>query len=99
MTEPKSFLGLCDVFRQFVPNSARTTAPLNLKLGEDRHAWFGKLNNEKLTIIEKLQGKVMLPPALALLLGRCLLSHVTQISWMPVSAETMKLLLPIIDHK
>lgn len=48
LTEFRSFLGLCDAFRQFIPNFARIAAPLNAKRRRDQPKRFGPLNDEKL---------------------------------------------------
>ena len=66
VTELRSFLGLCNVFRRFVPNFSRIAAPLNKKLkkGEPQH--FDHLTDEELSAMKDLQDKLITPPVLAL---------------------------------
>jgi transposase InsO family protein len=65
-TELRSFLGLCNVYRRFVPGFAKIAGPLNqlLKKGEGPH--IGPLSVEQLTAFEKLREKLLQPPVLAL---------------------------------
>lgn len=46
ITELRSFLFPCNVFRRFVPNFARLAAPLILKLRKVHPARFGSLNKK-----------------------------------------------------
>lgn len=47
MTELRSFLGLCNVFRHFVPRFAHVTASLNKKLRNDQPFKFGELKQDE----------------------------------------------------
>lgn len=67
MTELKSFLGVCNLFRRFVPNFARIAALLNRKSEKGPTFHFGKLNETKIEALETLQYRLLSPPILALL--------------------------------
>lgn len=66
LTELRSFLGLCNVFRRFVPNFARLAAPLHQRLKKDQPATFGSLNEEELNSMNSLKNALISPPVLAL---------------------------------
>jgi transposase InsO family protein len=66
LTELRSFLGLCNVYRRFVPSFARIAAPLNalLRKGESRSEFaFTELQHEA---FDSLREKLLHPPILAL---------------------------------
>ena len=65
-TDVRSFLGLCNVFRRFMPNFARMSAPLNKKLEKGQPAKFDELNAEETKAFEDLKGLLIAPPVLAL---------------------------------
>lgn len=60
------FLGLCNIFRQFVPNLTRMTAPLKTKIQKDQPEIFGSLNEEELKSMKLLKDAFISPPVLAL---------------------------------
>ena len=66
LTELRSFLGLCNVFRRFVPNFARIAAPLNRKLRKGEPTVFGPLNEEEMGALEELKKRLIEPPILTL---------------------------------
>lgn len=45
LTELKLFLGLCNVFRCFVPRFSHIVVPLNCELEKDEYVPFSRLNN------------------------------------------------------
>ena len=65
-TELRSFLGICNVYRRFVPNFARIAAPLNrmLKKGEPKD--IDTLLPEQADAFEALKTALLNPPILAL---------------------------------
>jgi len=65
-TDVRSFLGLCNVFRRFVPNFARVSAPLNDKLRKGEPARFAGLTDEETTAFDRLKDLLTSPPILAL---------------------------------
>lgn len=64
-TELRSFLGLCNVYRRFVPSFARIAAPLNRNLMKDTPKSF-ELNEEQIESYEQLKSCLVKPPILAL---------------------------------
>ena len=66
VTELRSFLGLCNVYRRFVASFARVAAPLTAKLQKDRPFNFGPLNKEETEAYERLRDSMISPPVLAL---------------------------------
>ena len=50
ITDVRSFLGLCNVFRRFVKDFARIAAPLNAMLKKDRPATFDDLTDDDFNI-------------------------------------------------
>lgn len=66
-TEPKSFTGICSVFRRFVPNCIRIAALLNRKLEKNRRFRFGRLNETQIEGLEMLQHRLLSPQKLALI--------------------------------
>lgn len=52
ITELRSFLEQCNVFRRFVPNFARLAASLNVNLRKDLLKKFGSLNYKKIRVHE-----------------------------------------------
>ena len=65
-TEIRSFLGMCNVYRRFIPNFARIANPLNRKLHNGQPVSFEILTDEEYDAFEELKGKLISPPILAL---------------------------------
>jgi hypothetical protein len=65
-TELRSFLGLCNVYRRFVPNFSAIEAPLNTFLGNGTPPQLGPLPPEAIAAFNKLRDKLLHPPVLAL---------------------------------
>ena len=65
-TVVRSFLGMCNVYRRFVPNFSRIAAPLNKKLRKGEPTNFEVLNDEEYDAFSTLKKKLMSPPILAL---------------------------------
>ena len=65
-TELRSFLGLCNVYRRFVPKFSSIAAPLNAYLTKGKPAMFGILSKEAVTAFDTLRHKLLHPPILAL---------------------------------
>ena len=65
-TDVRSFLGLCNVFRRFVPNFARVAAPLNLMLQKGQPDKFDELTDEQKAAFNELKERLISPPILAL---------------------------------
>lgn len=63
----RSFLGLCNFFRQLVTNFARIVAPPNQRLRKDQPATFPPLNSGELQAKETLKNVLIYPLILALL--------------------------------
>ena len=66
LTELRSFLGLCNVYRRFILNFAKTARPLTRKLEKDQTVRFGPLNDEEQKAFETLRDSMVSPPVLAL---------------------------------
>ena len=65
-TELQSFLGLCNVYRRFVPNFARTAAPLNAFLRKGCTTELPPFNEEQSAAFELLKKALLAPPILRL---------------------------------
>lgn len=65
-TDIRSFLGLCNVFRRFVPNFSRVAAPLNKKLKKGQPSTFDELTQEEHGAYQPLKQALSTPPVLAL---------------------------------
>lgn len=70
VTEMGSFLGLCNVFRRFVPIFARIAAPLNPKLRKNERTKFDHLTEEEGKDFETLKWKLIERTVLALPRGK-----------------------------
>jgi len=66
VTQMRSFLGLCNVYRRFVPNFARIAAPLNERLKKGQPTEFGPLSEEEQAAFKELRARLITPPILAL---------------------------------
>ena len=66
LTELRSFLGLCNVYRRFVPNFSRIASPLTAKLEKGKDATFPTLTEEEENAFLTLKKKLASPPELAL---------------------------------
>ena len=62
----RSFIGLCNVFRRFVPNFARIATPLNRKLEKGQPFNFETLTDAEYAAFEELKRRLVSPPILAL---------------------------------
>lgn len=62
----RSFLGLCNVFRRFVPNFSRIAAPLNKNVAKGQPATFDGLDETEQAAYETLKKALIRPPVLAL---------------------------------
>ena len=62
----RSFLGLCNVYRRFVPNFSRIAKPLNQRLMKGQQTTWGDLNEEEQQACETLKDKLVNPPILVL---------------------------------
>ena len=65
-TGMRSFLGLCNVYRRFVPNFSRITKPLNQRLTKGQPTKWGDLTNEETEAFKTLKTRLINPPVLAL---------------------------------
>eukprot|EP00171_Calliarthron_tuberculosum_P022431 IDg22431t1 len=63
-TQLRSFLGMCNVYRRFVPNYARTAAPLNKLLEKNQSAKLGPPSGEQIQAFELLKLALISPPVL-----------------------------------
>lgn len=66
VTELRSCLELCKVFRRIVPKCAHISAPLNLELMKEQPMAFKSLNEENIGSLATLQQKMLTPTALEL---------------------------------
>ena len=65
-TELRSFLGLCNVYRRFVPRFAAVAAPLTSLLGKGTSPQLGALSAQQIDAFNTLRDKLLSPPVLAL---------------------------------
>ena len=65
-TNLRSFLGMCNVYRRFVPNFARVAAPLNAFLTKGQQFNLPPFNEEQATAFEMLKEALTSPPILKL---------------------------------
>ena len=61
-TELRSFSGMCNVYRRFVPNFDLVASPLNKKLSKDRTYSFETLTEEEYEAFTSLNCKPLRPP-------------------------------------
>jgi hypothetical protein len=99
-TELRSFLGLCNVYRRFVPRFATIAAPLKALLGKGTPTQLSPLTPAQIDAFESLRTKLLSPPILALTrsagrlwldtdasdgqLGCCLLQEQPDVSTLPL---------------
>jgi RNase H-like domain found in reverse transcriptase/Reverse transcriptase (RNA-dependent DNA polymerase) len=65
-TELRSFLGLCNVYRRFVPSFAKVASPLNALLRKGERPELGILTDEQVSAFNALREKLTHPPVLTL---------------------------------
>ena len=65
-TEMKSFIGLCNVYRRFVPNFSRIAKPLDKMVCKDHPKVWDNLTDEQMAAFTELRTRLMQPPVLAL---------------------------------
>jgi len=65
-TQVRSFIGMCNVFRRFVPNIARVATPLTDLMGSTAPVTVAPPTPEKLFAFEELKRRLTQPPVLAL---------------------------------
>ena len=65
-TELRSFLGMCNVYRQFIKRFAKIAAPLNKKTGKNKPYDFEILTDAEFAAFEELKRRLVSPPVLAL---------------------------------
>ena len=65
VSQMRSFLGLCNDYRRFVPNFTRLAKPLNRKLKKDRSIRF-ELDDSEKEAVDALKEKLTSTPVLAL---------------------------------
>ena len=65
-TELRSFLGFCNVYRRFVPNFARTAAPLNAFLRKGCTTELTPFNEEQSAVFELLKKALLSAPIMRL---------------------------------
>lgn len=66
ITGLRSFLVLCNVFRNFVPNFAYIAGPLNRKFRNNQLTHFEKPAENEILALKSLQQNLTTPPVLAL---------------------------------
>lgn len=71
LTECRSFLGLCDVFRRFAPNLSQNTAPLSKKLRKCQLQTLQRLDTDEISALQKLKARLMKPLLLAIPDSQC----------------------------
>jgi RNase H-like domain found in reverse transcriptase/Integrase zinc binding domain len=62
----RSFLGLCNIYRRFVPRFAALAAPINIYITKGNQPVLGKLSEAARKAFEALRQKLLSPPVLAL---------------------------------
>ena len=62
----RSFLGLCNVYRRFVPNFARIVVPFTKKLKKEGTDKWDFLNDAETKVFEELKQRLAEPPVLSL---------------------------------
>jgi hypothetical protein len=65
-TQLRSFLGLCNVYRRFIPGFSKIAGPLNALLRKGESPNLGMLNEEQLQSFNSSREKLLHPPVLAL---------------------------------
>jgi RNase H-like domain found in reverse transcriptase len=65
-TELRSFFGLCNVYRRFVPKFSAIAAPLNDFLGKGTPPQLGPLPPEDIAAFNQIRDKLLHPTVLAL---------------------------------
>jgi RNase H-like domain found in reverse transcriptase/Reverse transcriptase (RNA-dependent DNA polymerase) len=65
-SERISFLGLCNVYRRFVPGFGKITATLNVLLRKGESPQLGSLSEEQFAEFETIRTRLLDPPILAL---------------------------------
>ena len=65
-TQLRSFLGLCNVYRRFVPNFARVSAPLNKLLKKEQGPKLEPFDDTERNAFKKLKEALASPPVLRL---------------------------------
>ena len=65
-TELRSFLGLCNVYRRFVPHFSTLAAPLNALLCKGMPPQLGPIPQDGVTAFNTLRDRLLSPPVLAL---------------------------------
>jgi RNase H-like domain found in reverse transcriptase/Reverse transcriptase (RNA-dependent DNA polymerase) len=65
-TELRSFLGLCNVYRRFVPRFAAIAAPISTLLGKGTRATLPPLTTAQIEAFNNLRTRLLSPPILAL---------------------------------
>lgn len=63
-TEVRSFLGLCNLFRLFVPNFSKVAATLNKKLPNYQWTTLSSLTKARKNAVENLKTILINPPVL-----------------------------------
>ena len=65
-TKLRSFLGMCNVYRQFIKGFTKIAAPPNKKTGKNQPYEFEVLTDEEFAAFEELKRRLLSPPVLAL---------------------------------
>jgi hypothetical protein len=65
-SELRSFLGLCNVYRRFVPGFAKIASPLNALLRKGESPQLGPFNKDQLEAFMTLKERLINPPILSL---------------------------------
>jgi len=66
LTQVRSFLGMCNVFRRLVPSFARTAAPLTDLVGSTTPVLFSPATPLQQQAFDRLKEALLTPPVLAL---------------------------------
>jgi hypothetical protein len=61
-SEPRSFLGLCNVYRRFVPGFAKIASPLNTLLRKGESPKLGPFDKDQLEAFMTLKERLINPP-------------------------------------